>query len=640
MKPFFEGHPSANGSESAAAKSQASSRWPIFRRSTLSATPRAPRTASRLAALRARLAGGEKPWLLLAWDISSLQAAVYVAEAGQGRVVATANSRQARFADALDEVLPALARQSASMPRQVALAARCLLPGVVNLPVAPDKPRPVRQMRELIHGELEPLLAEFGSLWSLGALLHARGHLSAGDRERITLEEALRREGRRTPLRFGETALEMALIDRTALDECLGLQEHLQNLDANLVSGWRGRLEANHPCWLGCGVGAINHRQWQEALAERSLRLEACLPLAWLASEAEPETEEQRDGPAATICLELHQEEVVAVHRQNGRVLATRSEGRMERVLQADWLAGLVADWTSEARIGLELICLHADDEAVAPGLGDELALYTGHPTRLRSVAESWQCLWLNLAGEAGAQAPRLPRIVERELRGSRWNDHDFRRLAAIAAVIVGVGIGEGVQQYKLYRLNVMVAEKSRLEKEKSLTAQRESQFNAELNELARDLDATRKALEPLLNDRERLSNIVTMRQNLPRLLLMLAQAVGNDAVLDSLRNSKVGSNVTSIQVVAWSPSYTGAQAFVSRIAELTRELGYGVSQTEIVERKGRTNKLGHEVNFWLVPESDDLEGASATAQPPLNTSPAAGTSGISAGVAPAPLRP
>ena len=110
--------------------------------------------------------------------------------------------------------------------------------------------------------------------------------------------------------------------------------------------------------------------------------------------------------------------------------------------------------------------------------------------------------------------------------------------------------------------------------------------------------------------------------------------------MLDSLRNSKVGSNATSIQVVAWSPSYTGAQAFVSRIAELTRELGYGVSQTEIVERKGRNNKLGHEVNFWLVPEGDDLESASTTARPPLSTPPAVGTSGISAGVTPAPLRP
>ena len=116
----------------------------------------------------------------------------------------------------------------------------------------------------------------------------------------------------------------------------------------------------------------------------------------------------------------------------------------------------------------------------------------------------------------------------------------------------------------------------------------------------------------------------------------MLAQTIGNDAVLDSLRNSKVSSNATSIQVVAWSPSYTGAQAFISRIAEQSRSLGYGVTQTGIIERKGRNNKMGHEVNFWLIPESDDLEGDSAVTRPASSPPPTTATVGISAGVPPA----
>lgn len=594
--------------------------------------------AGRLNALRARLTGRKNPWLLLAWDIAGLKAAVCVEEAGQNRIVVTAESTQARFAEALDEILPALARQSAIRPHRVALASRALLPGVANLPVAPNKPRPTAQMRELVHSEIEPILAEFGSLWSMGALLEARQHLTAVDRERVTLEEAMRREGRRTPLRYGETALEMDLIERAALDECLDLQERLQNLDATVVAGWRGRIEDKQPLWLACGVGATNHKEWQETLAARNLRLDACLPLAWLASESTLETtkEKRRDDSIATVCLELHQEEVVAVHRQNGLILATRSEGRMERPLQAEWLARLVADWAGEARTGLELICLHAADEAAAIDLCDDLGLCTGHPACVRPVAESWQRFWLHLVREAGGESSRLPRIVEHELRGSLWNDHDIRRLAAIAAVIAALGTVEGFQQFRLYRLDTTVAEKSRLEKAKTQSNQREARFNAELGELAKDLDATRKKLEPLLNDRERLTSISAMRQNLPDLLLMLAQAVGNDAVLDSLRNSKAGSNATSIQVVAWSPSYTGAQAFVSRIAEQSRGLGYGVTQTEIVEQKGRNNKLGHAVSFWLVPESDDLEGGAAPARPAPGTPPAAATTGISAGT-PAP---
>ena len=605
---------------------------PVPRRWLAKAKARASAARARLASLRARLGAGEQPWLLLAWDIASLKAAVHVGAAGKSRIVATAESKQARFADALDEVRTLLAGQSGVSPRRVALAARTLLPGVIDLPVAPDKPRPARQMRELLQSELEPILAEFGGLWSLGALLEARGHLSPVDRERVTLEEAVRREGRRTPLRYGETALEMALIDRAGLDECLELQGHLQNLDGDVVAGWRGRFAAGRPLWLGCGVAAGNHRHWQEALAERNLCLTVCLPLAWLVSEPTSRGEDRRDGAVATICLELHREEVVAVHRQDGAVLATRSEGRLERRLRPDWLARLLSEWNSETRCSLELVCLHADDEAAAQGICDDLSLCTGYPARLRTAGETWQGVWFTLASEAASQASRLPRIVERELRDSLWKSHDFRRLAGIGVLVAALGVIEGVQQYRLYRLNATVAERSRLEREKSQTSQRESQFTAELNELAASLDASRRQLEPLVNDRERLTAIVAMRQKLPDLLLLLAEAVGTDAVLDSLRNSKVGSNATSVQVVAWSASYTGAQAFVGRIAERTHAQGYAVAQTEIVERKGRNNKLGHEVSFWLVPAGDDLESALPPAQAATGKPPANPAGGISAG--------
>ena len=619
------------GSRHAAADERAPARRQWWRQANSPATAAIAATIARLASLRARLGAGEQPWLLLAWDVCGLKAAIHVVAAGKPCIVATAESKQARFAAALDEVRSHLAGQSVVRPRRAALAARTLLPGIVELPVAPHTPRPARQMRELIQSELEPLLAEFGSLWSLGALLEARAYLSTADRERVTLEEAVRREGRRTPLRYGETALEMALIERAALDECLELQEHLQNLDGELVAGWRGRFAAGRPLWLGCGVAAGTHRHWQETLAERDLRLAVCLPLTWLASEAASNGGDHGDG-AAAICLELHREEVVAVLRQDGEVLATRSEGRLERRLRADWLARLLSEWNSETRSSVELVCLHADDEAAAQGIAEDLSLYTGYPTRLRTADESWRRVWLNLASEGANPASRLPRLVERDLRDALWTSHDFRRLAVIGTLVAALGVIEGVQQYQLYELNATVADRSRLEREKSQTSQRESHFNAELNELAASLDASRRQLEPLVNDRERLKAIVTMRQKLPDLLLMLAEAVGNDAVLDSLRNSKVGSNATSVQVVAWSPSYTGAQAFVGRIAERTRELGYGVSQTEIVERKGRNNQLGHAVSFWLVPEGDDLESGLPAAPMATSKPPASPAGGISAG--------
>ena len=395
---------------------------------------------SPLTALRKRFTGGSKTWLLLAWDIGGLQAALFAAGSEQGGILAQAISSLPNFAEALDEVLNELHRQNPLRPQRVALAARHVLPAVVHLPVAPDKPKPPTQMRELVQADLEPVLAEFGSLWSLGALLQARGHLSPEDRERIMIEESLRREGKHTPLRYGETALELDLIDRATLDACLETQEQLQHLDATIISGWRGRIEDGQALWLACGVGQSMYEEWCEALTERNLKLTTCLPLAWLLSESEAPELARRENAGTTVALELHREEVIAVHRQQGRVLAARGEGRMERQLGPDWLARLVADWANDGRCSIELICLHADDEAAAQGISDDLGMCTGQPISIRLTDASWSGFWRHLAAQAEAQNSTLPRIVERELRGSAWANHDVRRLALLGVVLALLG--------------------------------------------------------------------------------------------------------------------------------------------------------------------------------------------------------
>jgi hypothetical protein len=451
----------------------------------------------------------------------------------------------------------------------------------------------------------------------------------------------LHREGKHTPLRYGETALELGLIDRATLDACLETQEQLQHLDSTIISGWRGRVEDGQALWLACGIGQEMYQEWREALAEHHLKLTACLPLAWLLSEGDVIESGRKESASTSVALELHREEVVAVHRLQGRVLAARSEGRMERPLGPDWLARLVADWVNDGRCSIELICLHAQDEAAAHEISDDLGLCTGQQISVRPANESWSGLWRHLAAQAEAQVSFLPRIIERELRGSAWANHDVRRLALLGVVVALLGLNEGWQRYQLHQLETKIASRNKAEQDKAQNTQLQAKFNSELTALAKDLDATRKKLEPLVNEQERLKLLMAMRRNLPDLLAMLAQSVGNDAVLESVRNSKGDSNAASIQVVAWSPNYTGAQAFADTVGVLSRSLGYGVTQTEIVQRKGRNNKAGHEVNFWLQPESDDLEASTKETPAALNASgqPAhPPTSGISA--VPAPARP
>jgi hypothetical protein len=573
------------------------------------AAPSAKRAPALLATL-ARAArwrfpsAATAPWLLLVCDIGGIDAAIVDGDEKAPTVVDSATSRQADFAAALGEVVDELRARGRKIPKRVALAASHCRPLVADLPVDPAKPRPASQMRELLRGEGEAALAEFGGLWTIGALLQARSHLSADDRQRVVLEESVRRQQRRTPLRYGETALELGLIERAQLAECLELQATLQQVDGQWLAAWKGWADDGQRHWLASALSGQQHRQWRAALARRALRLEAVLPLAWLCSETPAGDDAQQ------ISVEVHAEDVHAVARRHGRIVAARCDARLERPLQADWLLRLVEDWTLEGRSRIEIVCRNPADQDAARRVAGELELASGQPARAVDAEQAKAALWLALAREARA-APgkqRLPRLTTRELRGAPWKNADLRRVAALLAIVALLAASEGVQRYRLRTLRHEFAERVNKENETKKLAQLEMKVNSETRQVGKDLETLRAELEPLINTRTRLEAIVVMRQHLPDLMQMLARAVGDDAVLEKVGNSKAGSDAASIRVEAWSGSYTGAQDFVNRVAEQTQTLNYGVAQTEINEARGRSNKMGYRVAFWLLPEADDLE--------------------------------
>lgn len=564
-----------------------------------------------LEGLSTRLGLSNPHRLLLTWDVGGMSAAMFDTRADGTTPMAEAASRQPRFTQALDEVLQEIGKRTMVKPRIAVLAARHVLPAVLNeLPVPPDKPRRPEQMRELLQADLEPVLAEFGSLWSMGGLLQARGFLNAQEREQVTMEESIRRQQRGSQLRYGEIAIELGLADRGALDECLDLQASLQNLDAQLAAGWHGRHEDKHPLWLACGVGQTTHDEWREALGERNIRLQAVLPLAWLASTPATTpaiaTDKRRD--AYSVDLELHSEEIVTVQRRNGLILAARSEGRVERSLSADWLHRLIADWASETRVEIRLHCLHAIDDPTVDDLAENLSLLTGQPCVAHRFAETRSAIHRNLLRESGTPTPSVPRISPADLRGNPLNTPEARRFLALAGVLLALLAVEGWQRYRLASLEKRMVDFRSSENKRASTAQMTTQANLKLAELARNLEATRRELEPLLAERSRLTRIMTMRKDLPDLMYQLAQAVGSDAVIEEILNDNTQSQAPAIKVLAWSPSYTGAQDFVNRMAALAREKAYGVAQMEIKERRGRDSRKGHEVSFWLLFEESDLE--------------------------------
>lgn len=581
--------------------------------------------------LRKRLGRPQSVWLALTWDVGGMSAALMDARLPANPVVARSSARSARFDTALKQVLQDLHTQGLPAPRRVALAARHVVPAVLpQLPVDPAQPRKPAQMRELLQADLEQPLAEFGSLWSLGAVLQARGFLSATQREQVTLEEALRRQNKAHQLRYGEIAIELGLIDRAALDECLDLQAAMQSLDAQLWAGWRGRMQDKQPLWLACGVGLSTFREWESALAAQGLRLNVALPLAWLASadHAEAPTDDTRKEPWR-VDMELHAEELVAVQYFNGLVVAARSEGRVERSLSADWLLRVVGDWIAEPRVRMRVLCLHASDEAQCGTLAENISMLSGHPCEIVSSQPAQHKLWNNLLAQALAAQSPLPRIALSELNGPLLAQPDVRRALALGLVVLSLVGMEGMQRLRVADLQARLQAQQNSEKQRASTQQLTHQANEKLRELGSGLEKARAELAPLLAERSRLVRIVAMRRDLPELLYQLAQAVGNDAVLEEIHNDSTRATTAAIQVIAWSPSYTGAQEFVNRMAALARNHGYGVAQTEIKERTGRDGRKGHELKFWLLWEDSELEGD--TAPPASTAAPTAAPATISA---------
>lgn len=558
------------------------------------------------------LRGGKRGWLLLQWDIAGMQAMLVNGLGETAHPLARAHSSQADFSEALAEVLEQLRAGGNKIPRRVAMAARHMRPAVVDLPVNPDKPRPAAQMRELLRNDMEPVLSEFASLWTMGALLQARNYLSPGDRDRVVAEEAMRREDRRTPLRYGETALELALIDRVTLNACIELQSSLQMLDDEVQCAWLGWVAHGERYWLATALISSFYRQWQHAATARGLQLDTVLPLAWLCSS--PDVLDV-DARMQDIAFELHAEEVLAVRRRDGRIVAARSDARMERPLQSDWLLRLIEDWVDEAQAQIRLVCLNAQDEAAALHVAADIELTTGRSARVIPAARVTEQLWAHLAGETAAlpASQSLPRLVLRDLRGKPWKNPDFLRLGVLMGVVLSLLGVQGVQQYRLRSLQSSMSERSHVEKEEQKRSQTVLKVNAEMQGVAKALENARAEMEPLLNSLSRMEAIAGMRQNLPGLITMLAESVEDDVVLEKIGNSRHSQDATSILVEAWSTSYTGAQAFVNRVAARTQSLSYGVVQTEIHEDLGRNNKAGYRVGFWLMTEPEGLEGGYQT---------------------------
>ncbi|MDR2625843.1 MAG: hypothetical protein LBC37_05880 [Zoogloeaceae bacterium] len=581
--------------------------------------PGAVRLARRAAArLAPRL-------LLLSQEVAGLRAVVANREGGIWRFSEPAFSGISDFAHALDEVLARLRQQGLEPPRRCCIATCLMTPARVDVPVAPEKPRPAAEMRELMRAEMEPVIAEAGAQWSIGAVLYARGVLDAGMRERTTLELEARRMPANSALRFGQVACELGFLTPEVLEDALRQQERLQALETHFACGWNGCAgEAGEaPVWLAGAMGLAAWTQIAAACRRRGLKLLGTLPRLWSASENAEETEETE----SRIALEIHSEEVIAVLRHRGRIAVTRGMGRMERPLEAGTLTRMVEDWRASGICDLEILCLDARDEPAIRALLEEIGQRWGGTPRFHDAAAARKRIWQALTALARARADgrddRLPVIRAGLPAQSPFRRAGFWHIAAPTLTLLVI-IGLGVRQRLEIRATVARLDAQEFAGQKTANArQQEARVYAEAAQVEKTLAARRQELARLLPEVERLQDIAAMTERLPRLLRLLARNIGDAVVLESVSNASTGGSIGNVRVVGWSPDYGSAQAFALDVQAATEGLGYAVAQTEVRAQKGREGNSGYAVSFWLVPTAEELaQGTEAATTPEIAPEP------------------
>ncbi|MDR1351380.1 MAG: hypothetical protein LBJ59_11535 [Zoogloeaceae bacterium] len=544
---------------------------------------------------------------LLVWDVGVLSGVVARKSGRSWRFSAIAVSSVSDFARALDEVLAQLKQAGEKPPKTTLLAARAIAPARVDLPVNPEKPRPLLQMREMTRSEMEPVAAEFGALWNIGAVLAAHNLITPEERERVALELAVRRNETdapnesRKPFYFGQVACEMGLVTQEALEDALRLQEKLQMLESWLACGWTGYAgePGEPPIWLASATGLSLWSQCEAAAKSRGLKLKGGLPLAWSVSEALDETSGEAPGH---IALEIHSESIVAVLRYQGRVHSSRNESRMERALSADLLINLVSDWRAGGVHDLEIVCVNPRDDALVAALLDDLGQRWGHAPRFRAADATRQDLFATLARQHRNTRAKLPIIRFGNLPQAIWKKTGFWHLVAPLLTLAAVS-GIAAHQYmEIKKVRMRFAQEDIASQQNTQAQQELRRVLAAAQTPPKELARARARLAQIAPEVERLETVEGMIDHLPQLLRALAANIGDDVVLEALHHSPNPNDIGNIQIIAWSNNYSSVQSFAQDLQQTLIGMGYTVAQTDVKAAPGRDKSPGYTVSFWLIP--------------------------------------
>lgn len=566
--------------------------------------------------------GTSSELLVCETDGFSLRAAVIKKSGNQTSVLQTAFSPLADMTEALKEVSEQLKANGWKGGKAILLSP-AVLSTLVELPVNPKKPRPIQQMQELIRWEVEPLLMQHTTRWTVGHLLVGQGYMTAEQAQTVMDMQ----QGKASPTgelqtvdklsirRFGELAEELGYIRSSQLKACLSGQEWLKNEDEAIACGWSAQAEVDDvPGTFGWLVSCVSQgllTRWETAFKAFNIKLQAMYPLTGTSSSLH-----NGDNDSAVI-IESHKGMAFVSQFAQNKLIAqypyvNPQQNDIARCLEgfhslntASTTPVLLASWSnntselcSELNAALErsvtpLSLLH--QEHVSAGM-------------LGAAAHAFNNGSSSLVADVRTGGP-LPPPMQRP----------STRATLLAASLIGIIII--AESSMLISKNQILAEKQQIDSQWKII----SDANKQIKKQKAEIEKRKAEIVKQQQEQVRMQALIDFYGNdipervalVQSILGILQNTVNEEVIINSIdefgkratirkqptqpHNSDLQVEIENFNLEAWAISETSAQSFIQDLKIALEPWGLEVRAPQVIARIGPLNLSGFGVALRIV---------------------------------------
>ncbi len=497
------------------------------------------------------------------------------------------------------------------LPKHAVLVSAGMVSAMVDLPVDPKNPRKDNEMQELVKWELEPLFTQQNDIWMIGAVLLGRGYITREQRQEVavSLELATSASGGRRLTRFGELAVEMGVVSRQQLDECLLLQERLVMMDEDVECGWQAQIiqdpdGGERSAWFCTAIGKGTRQKWARAFRNNKIILDWIYP-ANASSVTGVAVVGKQEGEK--VIVEVHQEQILSLRLNNQYLVAVETHKRPELDMTADVCADVCHE---QMRPGVGVVYLVGASPELASGLSTRLGREV---ISLSDKSLGLKGAFAHLTG--GVANPLGVRVKAQDPAPPLYKNGDFIRIALIAFLVSTIVTSEILirleiqkRQEELVRLDKEFSEKKKL-------SEQMQQLNTETESVEKQVVTKQEKIAEVTKKLSVINDILIRRQNLvPGLLVALRDSISEEVVLDALVEDRAETN--HFALVGWAMTDTAGQLFINNLNQNLSRWGLRIVNEAVIRQTNAYGVDGYSVTLEVIPKPpEELDDSGFTRQ-------------------------